>query len=55
MQPGERISVSFKPSILALDGEREIVVNAQDDWQIELSWEGPRVLDIENVMQAARG
>ena len=54
MQLGSRIPVIFKPSILALDGEREIVVNAADDWEIELSWDGPRVLDIEKVMDAAR-
>lgn len=48
------IPVSFAPSILALDGEREIQVNAGDHWQIELSWDGPRVLDIEKVMEAAR-
>ncbi len=54
MQLGTRIPVIFKPSILALDGEREIIVNAADDWEIELSWDGPRVLDIEKVMDAAR-
>jgi hypothetical protein len=40
--------------VLALDGEREILVNAQDRWEIELSWDGPRVLNIETVMEAAR-
>ena len=54
MQLGTRLPVTFKPSILALDGEREIIVNAADDWEIELSWDGPRVLDIEKVMDAAR-
>jgi hypothetical protein len=54
MQLGTRLPVTFKPSILALDGEREIIVNAADDWEIELSWDGPRVLDIEKVMDAVR-
>jgi hypothetical protein len=49
-----RLPVTFAPSILALDGEREIVVNAVDRWEVELSWEGPRILDIEKVMEAAR-
>jgi hypothetical protein len=46
--------VSFAPSILALDGERELQINRDERWQIELSWDGPRVLDIEKVMEAAR-
>lgn len=47
--------VSVVPSILALDGEREIHVNPHEQWQIELAWEGPRVLDVEKVLEAARG
>jgi predicted polyphosphate/ATP-dependent NAD kinase len=54
LQRGTRVPVSFTPSILALDGEREILVNAEDRWEIELCWDGPRVLDIEKVMEAAR-
>jgi predicted polyphosphate/ATP-dependent NAD kinase len=54
MQRGTRVPITFTPSVLALDGEREILANADDRWEIELSWEGPRVLDIEKVMEAAR-
>jgi hypothetical protein len=54
MQLGARVPVSFTPSILALDGEREILVYAADRWEVGLSWDGPRVLDIEKVMEAAR-
>ncbi|MBI3248705.1 MAG: NAD(+)/NADH kinase [Deltaproteobacteria bacterium] len=54
MCQGHRLPVTFVPSILALDGEREIVVKAEDRWEVELSWEGPRLLDIEKVMNAAR-
>lgn len=54
LQLGRRVPISFSPSILALDGERELIVNAEDRWEIELSWEGPRVLDIEKIMDAAR-
>jgi len=54
MSIGSRVPISFTPSILALDGEREILVNTDDRWDIELSWSGPRVLDIERVMEAAR-
>jgi len=55
MQTGTRVPIAFTPSVLALDGEREILVSANDHWEIELSWDGPRVLDIEKVMEAARG
>lgn len=54
MSVGTRIPITFAPSILALDGEREVIVDAADQWEIGLSWEGPRVLDIEKVMDAAR-
>ncbi len=54
MQIGDRAPVIFKPSILALDGEREIPVTADDAWEVELTWDGPRVLDIAKVMNAVR-
>ena len=54
MQQKTRIPVGFRPSVLALDGERELSVSADDRWEIEWSWDGPRVLDIEKVMDAAR-
>lgn len=54
LQLGARVPVTFSPAILALDGERELLVHRGDHWEIELSWEGPRVLDIEKVMEAAR-
>ncbi len=54
MQPETRLPVTFTPSVLALDGEREISVTAGDRWEVAWSWDGPRVLDIEKVMDAAR-
>lgn len=54
IRTGQKLPVTFMPSIFALDGEREIVVSAADRWEIGLSWEGPRLLDIEKVMDAAR-
>jgi len=55
MYTGSRVPVSFAPSILALDGEREILVSTEDRWEVGLSWNGPRVLDIEKIMEAVRG
>ena len=54
LQIGDRAPVTFSPSILALDGEREIPVGADDAWEVELSWDGPRVLDIARIMDAVR-
>jgi predicted polyphosphate/ATP-dependent NAD kinase len=54
LQLGKRVPVTYSPAILALDGERELIVNREELWEIELSWQGPRVLDIEKVMDAAR-
>jgi predicted polyphosphate/ATP-dependent NAD kinase len=54
MQCDTSLPVNFVPSILALDGEREIQVNMEDRWQVQLSWDGPRVLDIEKIMEAVR-
>lgn len=54
MEQGTRLPVTFTPSVLALDGEREISVRAGERWAIAWSWDGPRVLDIEKVMDAAR-
>jgi predicted polyphosphate/ATP-dependent NAD kinase len=54
LQVGSRVPITFTPSVLALDGEREILINLGDQWEIELSWAGPRVLHIEKVMEAAR-
>lgn len=54
MQLGTRLPIDFKPSIVALDGERELIVNAEESWEVELTWDGPRVLEVDKVMNAAR-
>lgn len=55
MTAGTRLPVSFQPSVLALDGERELMVNANDTWEVALTWDGPRVLNIEKVLETASG
>ncbi len=47
---GEQIPISPPPSIIALDGEREIVVHKGDEWTIRLSGQGPWVLDMDRVL-----
>jgi predicted polyphosphate/ATP-dependent NAD kinase len=55
MTVGARFPISFKPSLLALDGERELMVQAKDTWEVALTWDGPRVLNVEKVLETASG
>ena len=49
----EGIEVNRKPSILALDGEREVEVGRKDRIFIRLTDEGPFVVDIKKAMEEA--
>jgi len=49
----DRVEVIDKPSILALDGEREVEVRGEDKVEIELSRDGPRVVRIEETLEEA--
>ncbi|MBI2847548.1 MAG: NAD(+)/NADH kinase [Chloroflexi bacterium] len=53
MKIGERIAVTDKPSILALDGEREIPVLPDESVEIELCNNGPRVVKIKETLEEA--
>ncbi|MGQ9629698.1 MAG: ATP-NAD kinase family protein [bacterium] len=53
IRPGERMRISTTPSIIALDGEREISVRSGDDIEIELSEDGPRVVDVKRTLLEA--
>jgi len=50
---GGEVAVTHKPSILALDGEREVEVGRGDEVRIRLSHEGPRVIDVKRAMEEA--
>ena len=50
---GEQIPISPGPSIIALDGEREIVVRRGDELSIRLSEQGPWVLEMDRVLLEA--
>ena len=54
MSPGERIRLQRAPAILALDGEREILLHEEDRWEMMLTWNGPKVLDVESTLLAAQ-
>ncbi|MEL7647909.1 MAG: NAD(+)/NADH kinase [Sedimentibacter sp.] len=50
---GERIKVKAMEGMVALDGEREVPFNKNDTVEIELSYEGPNVIDIHKSLKAA--
>jgi len=53
LEPGEEVAVNLKPSVIALDGEREVTVKDTDQTKIKLQPDGPRVVDIEKTIRAA--
>jgi predicted polyphosphate/ATP-dependent NAD kinase len=54
MNIGESISIAQVPSVIAVDGERNVEIFKGESADIKLSWNGPRVLNIERVLQEAR-
>jgi len=53
LEPGERVSITQFPSIIALDGEREVEVNTPDGFELALSMDGPRVASIPKILREA--
>jgi len=47
------VPVKHKPSVIALDGEREVTVKATDQIKIRLQRDGPPVVNIEKTIRAA--
>jgi len=50
---GEEIEIAFKPSLMALDGERELKINARDEIKVRLERDGPRVVNISQAIKEA--
>jgi predicted polyphosphate/ATP-dependent NAD kinase len=53
MQIGEMIDIRFTPSVLALDGERELEIRQGQQAAIRLGNAGPTVVDVARTMNAA--
>jgi len=53
LEIGASVPVHVKPSILALDGEREVKVAAGDDIHVALTDHGPYLIDTHRTMDAA--
>jgi predicted polyphosphate/ATP-dependent NAD kinase len=54
IQPGERIAIHQAPAMLALDGERELLIRQGEQCEIALSWNGPKVLDVDRTLYLAQ-
>jgi len=50
---GEEVELTFKPSLVALDGERELRIGALDEVKVRLERDGPRVIDINKAIKMA--
>jgi predicted polyphosphate/ATP-dependent NAD kinase len=50
---GEEIPLPAGKSIIALDGERELLVKSEDKFTVRLSAQGPLVADMDKVMREA--
>jgi len=53
LEPGEKVPISLSPSIIALDGEREVEVNVPDQFQLALGLDGPKVASIPRILAKA--
>jgi predicted polyphosphate/ATP-dependent NAD kinase len=54
IQPGERLPIGDTPAMLALDGERELLVRQGERCEVTLSWDGPKVLDVDRTLLLAQ-
>ncbi|MCL5046031.1 MAG: NAD(+)/NADH kinase [Actinobacteria bacterium] len=53
LQIGDEVTVLRKPSVIAVDGEREITLRPEDEVRIGLSGQGPQVIDICRTLESA--
>jgi predicted polyphosphate/ATP-dependent NAD kinase len=53
MKTGKEIKIQTTPSVLALDGERELEISDEQRAAVRLSKDGPTVVDVEKTLTAA--
>ncbi|MFQ5904737.1 MAG: ATP-NAD kinase family protein [Candidatus Binatia bacterium] len=53
IQVGDRVAIAHQPAMISLDGEREIYTGEGEGWEIELSAQGPRVVQVEEALRWA--
>lgn len=47
----KRVPVSATGGVFALDGEREIALDAERNWEVEFDLRGPRVVDVQSAIR----
>jgi hypothetical protein len=52
--PGARLPIQHVPGLLALDGERELLIRPGEQGEVVLTWDGPKVLDVERTLREAQ-
>jgi predicted polyphosphate/ATP-dependent NAD kinase len=53
LEPDEKVPISFAPSIIALDGEREFEIYGSHSFHLALGMDGPRLVDISRTIRLA--
>ncbi len=53
MKPGQEVQIRLTPSVLALDGEREVEIRTGQRGTVRLAQKGPRVVDVHRTMASA--
>lgn len=54
MEMNEKINVTAKQGVIAVDGEKELLFEPGSDISIKLTWNGPNILDVRKVLSDAR-
>ncbi|OLS33769.1 NAD(+)/NADH kinase [Bacillus sp. MRMR6] len=54
MNIDETVSISQVPSVIAVDGERNVEVFKGESAYIKLTWNGPKVVNIQRVLEESR-
>lgn len=52
--PGQPVHIPPIVATLALDGERDIMINPRDHYEVVISTNGPRVINMERALEIAR-
>jgi predicted polyphosphate/ATP-dependent NAD kinase len=50
---GEKVPIRFSPSVISLDGERELEISGSDLLEMSLEMDGPRFVDISKTISKA--
>ena len=52
-EPGVELPIRFTPSVVALDGEREVVIGKGERFRVRIADTGPRVVEVDKALNLA--